>query len=88
MQRTHPPLPVSPLAASCALQNPDGSITYSGFTRELLMEFYQTCKHKPERILFFRDGVSEGQFYQVRGGDAAKGAPGIWSEPSLRLMAL
>ena len=33
----------------------------------LLMQFYKTTKHKPERILFFRDGVSEGQFDKVSG---------------------
>ncbi|RIA95249.1 Piwi domain-containing protein [Glomus cerebriforme] len=30
--------------------------------KELLKTFYQTCGRKPERILFYRDGVSEGQF--------------------------
>ncbi|CAI5479135.1 unnamed protein product [Closterium sp. Yama58-4] len=43
----------------------DGSVQAGGLVRELLMEFYQTAKRKPERIIFFRDGVSEGQFYQV-----------------------
>ncbi|RIA87407.1 Piwi domain-containing protein [Glomus cerebriforme] len=33
--------------------------------KELLKTFYQTCGRKPERILFYRDGVSEGQFKQV-----------------------
>ena len=33
--------------------------------KELLKTFYQTCKRKPERILFYRDGVSEGQFKEV-----------------------
>ncbi|KAJ3121651.1 argonaute 1 [Physocladia obscura] len=32
---------------------------------ELLKTFYQTCGAKPERICFFRDGVSEGQFHDV-----------------------
>ncbi|KAI9364457.1 Piwi domain-containing protein [Zopfochytrium polystomum] len=32
---------------------------------ELLKTFYQTCGAKPERILFYRDGVSEGQFADV-----------------------
>ena len=32
---------------------------------ELLKTFYQTCSRKPERILFYRDGVSESQFGQV-----------------------
>ncbi|CAB5215692.1 Piwi-domain-containing protein [Rhizophagus irregularis] len=33
--------------------------------KELLKTFYQTCGRKPERILFYRDGVSEGQFSTV-----------------------
>jgi hypothetical protein len=32
---------------------------------ELLKTFYQTCGAKPERICFYRDGVSEGQFSDV-----------------------
>ena len=28
----------------------------------LLIKFYKNTKRKPERIIFFRDGVSEGQF--------------------------
>lgn len=30
-----------------------------------LMYFYRRTNHKPERIFFYRDGVSEGQFAQV-----------------------
>src|SRR6185312_11723468 len=33
--------------------------------KELLKTFYQTCARKPERILFYRNGVSESQFLQV-----------------------
>ena len=33
--------------------------------RELLIQFYQATNHKPCRIIFYRDGVSEGQFNQV-----------------------
>ncbi|KAJ3123709.1 hypothetical protein HK098_001687 [Nowakowskiella sp. JEL0407] len=32
---------------------------------ELLRTFYQFCGSKPERIIFYRDGVSEGQFAEV-----------------------
>ncbi|KAJ3183568.1 hypothetical protein HDU85_001997 [Gaertneriomyces sp. JEL0708] len=32
---------------------------------ELLRTFYQTSGSKPRRILFYRDGVSEGQFAEV-----------------------
>ncbi|RIA84423.1 Piwi domain-containing protein [Glomus cerebriforme] len=33
--------------------------------KERLKTFYQTCGRKPERILFYRDGVSESQFKKV-----------------------
>ncbi|KAF9438295.1 eukaryotic translation initiation factor 2C, 2 [Entomortierella beljakovae] len=36
-----------------------------GMVVELLKTFYQTCGQKPERVLFYRDGVSEGQFKEV-----------------------
>ncbi|KAJ3030641.1 Eukaryotic translation initiation factor 2C [Rhizophlyctis rosea] len=32
---------------------------------ELLKNFYQTCNRKPDRIVWYRDGVSEGQFGEV-----------------------
>ncbi|GBC02340.1 hypothetical protein RclHR1_04580008 [Rhizophagus clarus] len=38
-------------------------------TKEVLKTFYQSCGRKPERILFYRDGVSEGQFSQVLRGE-------------------
>ncbi|XP_075737900.1 protein argonaute-4-like isoform X2 [Rhipicephalus microplus] len=34
--------------------------------KELLKAFYRATKRKPERIIFYRDGVSEGQFMEVR----------------------
>ncbi len=34
--------------------------------RELLIQFYQNTRFKPTRIVMYRDGVSEGQFYAVR----------------------
>ncbi|CAG8451565.1 6557_t:CDS:10 [Ambispora gerdemannii] len=37
----------------------------SSMVKDLLRIFYQTCGRKPERILFYRDGVSEGQFRAV-----------------------
>lgn len=37
----------------------------SSMVVELLKTFYQTCGAKPERILFYRDGISEGQFGDV-----------------------
>ena len=33
--------------------------------KESLKTFYQTCGRKPERVLYYRDGVSEGQFAEV-----------------------
>ncbi|XP_071723642.1 protein argonaute PNH1-like [Rutidosis leptorrhynchoides] len=32
---------------------------------ELLLSFYKPTKQKPHQIIFYRDGVSEGQFSQV-----------------------
>ncbi|KAL3752385.1 hypothetical protein ACJRO7_013094 [Eucalyptus globulus] len=36
-----------------------------GLIRELLIAFRRSTGHKPHRIIFYRDGVSEGQFSQV-----------------------
>ncbi|CAH9052994.1 unnamed protein product [Cuscuta europaea] len=41
-----------------------GNLT-GGMIKELLMSFRRATGYKPERIIFYRDGVSEGQFYQV-----------------------
>ena len=38
----------------------------SSMVRELLIQFYKSTRYKPTRIIFYRDGVSEGQFRQVR----------------------
>ncbi|KAF9951047.1 eukaryotic translation initiation factor 2C, 2 [Mortierella alpina] len=37
----------------------------AGMTVDLLKAFFRACSRKPERILFYRDGVSEGQFAEV-----------------------
>ena len=37
--------------------------------KELLKAFYRTCNKKPERILFYRDGISEGLFKTVVEGE-------------------
>jgi hypothetical protein len=37
----------------------------ANMVKELLKTFYQTCGRKPNRILFYRDGVSESQFVNV-----------------------
>jgi len=36
--------------------------TLKNMAASLLVKFYKNTKRKPERIIFFRDGVSEGQF--------------------------
>ncbi|KAF7124999.1 hypothetical protein RHSIM_Rhsim12G0136400 [Rhododendron simsii] len=41
-----------------------GSVT-GGMIKELLISFRRATGQKPLRIIFYRDGVSEGQFYQV-----------------------
>ncbi|CAN6471916.1 unnamed protein product [Victoria cruziana] len=45
--------------------NPEKDIDL-GIIRELLLDFYQSSKcRKPEKLIIFRDGVSESQFNQV-----------------------
>ncbi|XP_077504227.1 protein argonaute-2-like [Amblyomma americanum] len=58
--------------------------------KELLLVFYRTTGHKPERIVFYRDGVSEGQFLEVRNREVsvtrlacAEMSPTETYEPSL-----
>ncbi|KAL1475579.1 hypothetical protein MTO96_003553 [Rhipicephalus appendiculatus] len=34
--------------------------------KDLLRAFYRATRQKPQRIIFYRDGVSEGQFLEVR----------------------
>ncbi|KAG9132726.1 hypothetical protein Leryth_014011 [Lithospermum erythrorhizon] len=36
-----------------------------GMIRDLLISFRKATGQKPQRIIFYRDGVSEGQFYQI-----------------------
>uniref|UniRef100_A0A162A543 Piwi domain-containing protein n=1 Tax=Daucus carota subsp. sativus TaxID=79200 RepID=A0A162A543_DAUCS len=40
-------------------------VVASGMIRDHLMEFYKKTRYQPRRIIFYRDGVSEGQFNQV-----------------------
>ncbi|KAL5699183.1 Protein argonaute mel1 [Ranunculus cassubicifolius] len=42
-----------------------GATAPAGMVRELLKAFYKSTGQKPDRIIFYRDGVSEGQFNQV-----------------------
>uniref|UniRef100_A0A0D9YUZ2 Piwi domain-containing protein n=1 Tax=Oryza glumipatula TaxID=40148 RepID=A0A0D9YUZ2_9ORYZ len=46
-------------------QDPKGCLKPDGMIRELMMNFYQRNRRKPERIIFYRDGISESQFSQV-----------------------
>ncbi|CAM0875451.1 unnamed protein product [Alopecurus aequalis] len=45
--------------------DPQKGIAAGGMIRELLISFYKSTRCKPSRIIFYRDGVSEGQFSQV-----------------------
>ncbi|KAL5649749.1 hypothetical protein ACJX0J_040558, partial [Zea mays] len=46
-------------------QDPKRGTFSGGMIRELLISFWRATGQKPKRIIFYRDGVSEGQFYQV-----------------------
>ncbi|GMJ10787.1 ARGONAUTE 5 [Hibiscus trionum] len=45
--------------------DPRKGIVHGGMIRELLIAFRKSTNRIPERIIFYRDGVSEGQFSQV-----------------------
>ncbi|XP_055830297.1 protein argonaute 5-like [Solanum dulcamara] len=46
-------------------EDPKKGIVRGGMIMELLKAFRRSTGHKPARIIFYRDGVSEGQFNQV-----------------------
>ncbi|KAL1200730.1 Protein argonaute 1 [Cardamine amara subsp. amara] len=46
-------------------KDPQKGVVTGGMIKELLIAFRRSTGHKPLRIIFYRDGVSEGQFYQV-----------------------
>ncbi|KAK4394914.1 protein argonaute 1B [Sesamum angolense] len=46
-------------------QDPVRGTMHGGMIKELLISFRRATGQKPQRIIFYRDGVSEGQFYQV-----------------------
>lgn len=75
---THPPSSLSQVVGSmdahpsryCAtvrVQRPRQEVIQdlASMVRELLIQFYKSTRYKPTRIIFYRDGVSEGQFRQV-----------------------
>lgn len=43
----------------------------SYMVRELLIQFYKSTRFKPTRIIFYRDGVPEGQLPQVTRHDCS-----------------
>ncbi|KAL5582915.1 hypothetical protein UlMin_015357 [Ulmus minor] len=45
--------------------DPQRGVVNGGMIREHLIAFYRSTGQKPDRIIFYRDGVSEGQFSQV-----------------------
>lgn len=45
--------------------DPQRGTVHGGMIKELLISFRRATGQKPQRIIFYRDGVSEGQFYQV-----------------------
>ncbi|AQK63824.1 protein argonaute 12 isoform X4 [Zea mays] len=48
------------------VKDPQKGLINGGMIRELLVSFYKANgSRKPSRIIFYRDGVSEGQFSQV-----------------------
>ncbi|KAI4347345.1 hypothetical protein L6164_008161 [Bauhinia variegata] len=46
-------------------QDPVKGTLTGGMIKELLISFRRATGQKPLRIIFYRDGVSEGQFYEV-----------------------
>ncbi|KAK6794880.1 hypothetical protein RDI58_008333 [Solanum bulbocastanum] len=46
-------------------QDPVKGTVSGGMIKDLLISFRRATGQKPQRIIFYRDGVSEGQFYQV-----------------------
>nr|QDM36924.1 argonaute 1b [Nicotiana benthamiana] len=46
-------------------QDPVKGTVAGGMIKDLLISFRRATGQKPQRIIFYRDGVSEGQFYQV-----------------------
>lgn len=54
--------------------------------RELLIQFYKSTRFKPTRIIYYRDGISEGQFNQV--GLEPRGNLTFWRQNKLNVFDL
>eukprot|EP00271_Cylindrocystis_brebissonii_P009989 TRINITY_DN2586_c0_g3_i1.p1 TRINITY_DN2586_c0_g3~~TRINITY_DN2586_c0_g3_i1.p1 ORF type:complete len:190 (-),score=42.01 TRINITY_DN2586_c0_g3_i1:757-1326(-) len=52
-------------------EGPDGRLVAGGMAIELLQEFIRAVGEPPQRIILYRDGVSEGQFQHVLAGELA-----------------
>ncbi|OAQ24024.1 Piwi-domain-containing protein [Linnemannia elongata AG-77] len=64
-----------------------------GMVVELLRAFYETTRRRPQRILFYRDGVSEGQFVEVLHSEVASiraACTSLWSnyEPTITFVVV
>lgn len=68
------------LCAVIPLATPHGCNRCAAQMKDLLLEFFRVTRgRRPEHLIFFRDGVSEGQFkevYYVSAGGLARGMGG------------
>ncbi|KAK2514207.1 hypothetical protein Q9233_015088 [Columba guinea] len=62
---THPPAGDGKKPSIAAQHRQEIIQDLAAMVRELLIQFYKSTRFKPTRIIFYRDGVSEGQFQQV-----------------------
>ncbi|KAF9165771.1 eukaryotic translation initiation factor 2C, 3 [Actinomortierella ambigua] len=60
-------------AAAIRIQSPKTELIadMEGMMIDLLKTFFQSTGHKPQQILFYRDGVSESQFEEVKKSEVA-----------------
>jgi len=69
------PLIISPIHPSFPPQD------LSNMVQKLLLKFHASTKSLPHRIIFYRDGVSEGQFKEVLQYEVSPALPTLF--PSL-----
>ncbi|CAN0505226.1 unnamed protein product, partial [Ectocarpus sp. 8 AP-2014] len=65
----------------------------ASMVKNLLISFYRVNNAKPARIIFFRDGVSEGQFrevlrYEVRAIEQACAALEVGYRPTITFIVV